>query len=175
MYVVIIIGALILLWLILYLIPIGLWFQALVSGVRISLLQLIFMRWRKVPPSIIVGAMIEGWKAGLELNRDDLEAHFLAGGHVRMDIIYSRWSTRRKALMDAGLFVFFVIFVGLTLWSSTEHAITSTMMMQRSGTTWHPYLWPIKIIVAIGFLLMLLQGISQFIKSIATARGKPLP
>jgi len=82
MYVVIIIGALILLWLILYLIPIGLWFQALVSGVRISLLQLIFMRWRKVPPSIIVGAMIEGWKAGLELNRDDLEAHFLAGGHV---------------------------------------------------------------------------------------------
>ena len=82
MYVVIIIGALILLWLILYLIPIGLWFQALVSGVRISLLQLIFMRWRKVPPSIIVSAMIEGWKAGLELNRDGLEAHFLAGGHV---------------------------------------------------------------------------------------------
>jgi len=35
-----------------------------------------------VPPSVIVGAMIEGWKAGLELNRDDLEAHFLAGGHV---------------------------------------------------------------------------------------------
>jgi len=82
MYVVIIIGALILLWLILYLIPVGLWFQALVSGVRISLLQLVFMRWRKVPPSIIVGAMIEGWKAGLELNRDDLEAHYLAGGHV---------------------------------------------------------------------------------------------
>ena len=98
----------------------------------------------------------------------------LTGGHVRMDVIYSRWSTRRKALMDAGLFVFFVIFVGLTLWSSTEHAITSTMMMQRSGTSWHPYLWPIKIIVAIGFLLMLLQGISQFIKYIATARGKPL-
>ena len=82
MYVVIIIGALVLLWFILYLIPVGLWFQALVSGVRISLLQLIFMRWRKVPPSIIVGAMIEGWKAGIELNRDDLEAHFLAGGHV---------------------------------------------------------------------------------------------
>ena len=82
LYVVIIIGALILLWLILYLIPVGLWFQALVSGVRISLLQLVFMRWRKVPPSVIVSAMIEGWKAGLELNRDDLEAHYLAGGHV---------------------------------------------------------------------------------------------
>jgi TRAP-type mannitol/chloroaromatic compound transport system permease small subunit len=98
----------------------------------------------------------------------------LTGGHVRMDVIYSRWSSRRKALMDAGLFVFFVIFVGFTLRSSIHHATVSTMMMQRSGTPWHPYLWPIKIIVAIGFLLMLLQGISQFIKYIATARGKPL-
>ncbi|MBU8891230.1 MAG: flotillin-like protein FloA [Bacteroidales bacterium] len=78
----IIVGVIILLYLFLYLIPIGLWFQALVSGVRISLLQLIFMRWRKVPPSIIVRALIEGTKAGLSLNRNDLEAHFLAGGRV---------------------------------------------------------------------------------------------
>ena len=81
-YIVIIIGVIVLLWILLYLIPIGLWFQALVSGVRISLLQLIFMRWRKVPPSVIVGAMIEGDKAGIILNRDDLEAHYLAGGKV---------------------------------------------------------------------------------------------
>ncbi|MBK7490366.1 MAG: flotillin-like protein FloA [Bacteroidales bacterium] len=81
-YVIIIIGAIILLWILLYFIPIGLWFQALVSGVRISLLQLIFMRWRKVPPPIIVRAMIEADKAGLKLNRDELEAHYLAGGHV---------------------------------------------------------------------------------------------
>mgnify|MGYP001156524241 FL=1 len=81
-YVIIIVGAIILLWILLYFIPIGLWFQALVSGVRISLLQLVFMRWRKVPPSIIVSAMIEADKAGIKLNRDELEAHFLAGGHV---------------------------------------------------------------------------------------------
>ena len=81
-YVIIIVGAVILLWILLYFIPIGLWFQALVSGVRISLLQLIFMRWRKVPPSVVVGAMIEADKAGLKLIRDELEAHFLAGGHV---------------------------------------------------------------------------------------------
>lgn len=62
--------------------PIGLWFQALVSGVRISLLQMFFMRLRKVPPRTIVHAMIEAKKAGLDLKRDDLEAHFLAGGHV---------------------------------------------------------------------------------------------
>lgn len=73
---------LVLLLILLYFIPIGLWFQALVSGVRISLLQLIFMRWRKVPPSLIVRTLIEGTKAGVELKRNDLEAHFLAGGHV---------------------------------------------------------------------------------------------
>ncbi len=70
------------LWIILYFIPIGLWFSALVSGVNISLLQLILMRWRKVPPSVIVRALIEGTKAGIVLNRDELEAHFLAGGQV---------------------------------------------------------------------------------------------
>lgn len=75
-------GGLFLLWIILYFIPLGLWFQALVSDVKISLLQLILMRWRKVPPTVIVGAMIEGKKAGIELFRDLLEAHYLAGGHV---------------------------------------------------------------------------------------------
>lgn len=78
----IIAGGLFLLWIILYFIPLGLWFQALVSDVKISLLQLILMRWRKVPPTVIVGAMIEGKKAGIELYRDLLEAHYLAGGRV---------------------------------------------------------------------------------------------
>ncbi|WP_282015869.1 flotillin-like protein FloA [Marinifilum flexuosum] len=63
-------------------IPVALWFSALLSGVRISLVQLIFMRWRKVPPKVIVSALIESTKAGLDLNRNELEAHYLAGGHV---------------------------------------------------------------------------------------------
>jgi uncharacterized protein YqfA (UPF0365 family) len=67
----------------LYFIPIGLWFSALVSGVKISLMQLFLMRFRKVPPGIIARAMIEAHKAGLEgIKRDELEAHYLAGGHV---------------------------------------------------------------------------------------------
>jgi len=82
-YIVIIVGSIIGLWIIFYFIPVGLWFSALISGVRISLLQLILMRWRKVPPSIIVRSMIVAHKAGLtQINRDELEAHFLAGGHV---------------------------------------------------------------------------------------------
>ncbi|MCK9324757.1 MAG: flotillin-like protein FloA [Bacteroidales bacterium] len=67
-----------------YVVPLGLWFQALISGVRVSLIQLIFMRWRKVPPRVIVNALITSTKAGLRLNRDDLEAHYLAGGHVQI-------------------------------------------------------------------------------------------
>jgi uncharacterized protein YqfA (UPF0365 family) len=77
------IGAIFLLWLLFYFIPVGLWFTALVSGVRISLLQLILMRWRKVPPGVIVNSLIAATKAGLKLKRDDMEAHFLAGGHVQ--------------------------------------------------------------------------------------------
>src|SRR5690554_1915167 len=77
-----IIGIIVLLFIILYYIPVGLWFSALVSGVKISLLQLFLMRFRKVPPGVIVRALIEGTKAGVPLNRNDLEAHYLAGGHV---------------------------------------------------------------------------------------------
>ncbi len=66
-----------------YYIPFFLWLSAKVSGVSISLIQLFLMRIRKVPPTIIVNAMIEGHKAGLKtLTRDELEAHYLAGGHV---------------------------------------------------------------------------------------------
>jgi uncharacterized protein YqfA (UPF0365 family) len=73
----------VLFFLFMYYVPILLWFSALVSGVRISLLQLVLMRIRKVPPGIIVRAMIEAYKAGLtSLKRDELEAHYLAGGHV---------------------------------------------------------------------------------------------
>ncbi len=81
--VVLIIGIIIGLWVLLYVIPIKLWFTAQISGVRVSLLQLILMRWRNVPPNRIVRAMIESHKAGLSgIKRDDLEAHFLAGGHI---------------------------------------------------------------------------------------------
>ncbi len=73
-----IVGFILLLWLF----PVTLWFQALISGVRISLLQLVLMRWRKVPPTTIVMAMITGTKAGLKLDANALEAHYLAKGNV---------------------------------------------------------------------------------------------
>ena len=86
------------LWIIFYFIPVGLWFSALVSGVRISLLQLVLMRWRKIPPAIIVNSLIAATKAGLKLNRNDLEAHYLAGGRIKS--VISALISADKANMD---------------------------------------------------------------------------
>lgn len=85
-------------WLIFYFIPVGLWFSALVSGVHISLLQLILMRWRKVPPSIIVSSMIESTKAGLKLDPNELEAHYLAGGNVT-NVVHALVSAQKANIM----------------------------------------------------------------------------
>ncbi|MCX4337695.1 MAG: flotillin-like protein FloA [Bacteroidales bacterium] len=73
-----IVGLVVFLWFF----PVTLWFQALISGVRISLIQLVLMRWRGVSPNTIVMAMVTGTKAGLKLYANELEAHYLAKGNV---------------------------------------------------------------------------------------------
>jgi UPF0365 protein BDI_2116 len=84
-----------------YFVPFLLWISAQVSGVRISLLQLFLMRIRKVPPQVIVRAMIEAHKAGLKaITRDELEAHYLAGGHVER-VVHALVSAS-KANIDLG-------------------------------------------------------------------------
>lgn len=76
-------GAIIFLVIFFHYVPFFLWLSAKVSGVKISLIQLFLMRIRNVPPYVIVPAMIEAHKAGLStITRDELEAHYMAGGHV---------------------------------------------------------------------------------------------
>ena len=75
---VVVVALIILLWFF----PVGMWFQAILSGVRISLLHIILMRWRGVNPNTIIVAMITGTKAGLKLSANELEAHYLAKGNV---------------------------------------------------------------------------------------------
>lgn len=75
---IIVIALIIILWFF----PVALWFQALLSGVRVSLIQLVLMRWRGVNPRTIVYALITGTKAGLSLKANELEAHYLAKGNV---------------------------------------------------------------------------------------------
>ena len=84
-----------------YFVPFLLWISARVSGVRISLIQLFLMRIRKVPPQVIVRAMIEAHKAGLKtITRDELEAHYLAGGPVER-VVHALVSAS-KANIDLG-------------------------------------------------------------------------
>lgn len=84
-----------------YYCPFFLWISARVSGVKISLVQLVLMRIRQVPASVITRALIEAHKAGLQdVRRDDLEAHYLAGGNVEK-VVHALVSAS-KANIDLG-------------------------------------------------------------------------
>ncbi|HEX9953105.1 MAG TPA: flotillin-like protein FloA [Rubricoccaceae bacterium] len=70
--------------LLIYFVPIGLYISALSSGVKLSLFgDLVGMRLRKVPPAAIVNPLITAHKAGIPVTAPQLEAHYLAGGHVQ--------------------------------------------------------------------------------------------
>jgi uncharacterized protein YqfA (UPF0365 family) len=69
-----------------WLVPIRLWVAAVASGVKINPFTPLMMRIRRIPPSIIINALIKGAKAGIELKKNDLEAHYLAGGNVDLVI-----------------------------------------------------------------------------------------
>jgi uncharacterized protein YqfA (UPF0365 family) len=60
----------------------SLWMQALISGAPVGLFNIVFMRFRKVPPKLIVEANIMAIKTGLQITTDELESHYLAGGNV---------------------------------------------------------------------------------------------
>ena len=79
---ILVVAGIILFFLFLYFVPVNLWITATFSGVKVSILNLILMRFRKVPPSVIVNAMITATKAGLNVTIPDLETHYLAGGNV---------------------------------------------------------------------------------------------
>jgi uncharacterized protein YqfA (UPF0365 family) len=82
-YLVVAVGVILLIWLFFYFVPLGLWFSAVFARVYVPIWQLIGMRIRKVPPSIILNNLVSATKAGLHLNADELEAHYLAGGNVK--------------------------------------------------------------------------------------------
>lgn len=114
----------------------------------------------------------------LEMAQFLMVAYFMLGGgysliddsHVRMDLWYSRWSPKRRAMVDAFTVFFLVFYLGLMLYggiSSTAYAIRYD---ETSYSSWAPYMAPIKIIMVIGITLMLLQAIAEFFKSVIAAR-----
>jgi TRAP-type mannitol/chloroaromatic compound transport system permease small subunit len=118
----------------------------------------------------------------VEIAQFMLTAYYILGGgysmqkdaHVRMDILYSRWSPRKQALADAltsGFLVFYLVFLLVGGISGTIYAIEYN---QKNYSSWAPPLAPIKAIMCIGIALMLLQVIAVFFKDVAKARGEPL-
>ena len=72
---------------VLYMVPIRLWISAAASGAYISLISLVGMRLRRIPPKVIVEPRISAVRAGLEIKSDDLESHDLAGGDVNKVVL----------------------------------------------------------------------------------------
>jgi TRAP-type mannitol/chloroaromatic compound transport system permease small subunit len=116
----------------------------------------------------------------VEVAQFTMAAYYLLGGgysmildgHVRMDLLYGRWSPRTRALVDvitAIVLVFYLVVLMIGAVSSVEYAL---QYKQVNYTSWAPQLAPIKIIMTFGILLMLLQSIAIFLKDLATALGE---
>lgn len=118
----------------------------------------------------------------VEIAQFIMAAYYLLGGgysmiidgHVRMDLLYGRWSKQRRAIADlitGPILIFYLVVLLIGSLSSLEYAIEYN---QVNYTPWGPPLTPIKIIMTIGILLMLLQAIAEWFKDLATARGEKI-
>ncbi|MFZ7127198.1 MAG: TRAP transporter small permease subunit [Desulfobacterales bacterium] len=118
----------------------------------------------------------------VEVAQFTMAAYYLLGGgysmildgHVRMDLLYGRWSPRTRAVMDSITSVVLIFYLVLLLYGAISSVEYALRYGQVNYTSWGPPLAPIKIIMAIGILLMLLQSIAFFFKDLATAMGESL-
>ncbi|MGV8938849.1 MAG: TRAP transporter small permease subunit [Allorhizobium sp.] len=118
----------------------------------------------------------------LEMAQFVMAAYYLLGGayslqldsHVRMDLLYGRWSPRTKAAVDAVTILMMFVYLGFLLYggfSSTGYAL---QYGETSYSSWSPYMAPIKIVMVIGIMLTFLQATSIFLKDLAHAMGRPI-
>jgi TRAP-type mannitol/chloroaromatic compound transport system permease small subunit len=103
-----------------------------------------------------------------------LGAHYalLRGAHIRTDMLWEKFSDRKKGLIDAIAFLFFFFPAMLMLFfASVDEAWHSWQIRELSEqTAWRPPLYPFKAVVPVTALLLLIQGISEFLKSVYAAR-----
>ena len=95
----IILGGIVLLFIVLFftLVPVGLWISCLAANVRVSIFSLVGMRLRRVMPAAIMLPLVKARKAGLNLSANQLEAHYLAGGHVN-DVVNALIASERAGI-----------------------------------------------------------------------------
>lgn len=97
-----------------------------------------------------------------------------AEGHVRMDLFYAKQSDRRRALWDSFTVFALIVYLGVMVWGAVDSTIYSFSYNERAPSAWRPYLWPIKLVMLTGFVLMLLQAVASLIRDIATLRGETI-
>jgi TRAP-type mannitol/chloroaromatic compound transport system permease small subunit len=94
------------------------------------------------------------------------------GAHIRTDFFFEKWSIRTKGVIDSVAYIVFFfpsIFVFLLV-SGGEGWYAYTINEESEQTPWRPLLWPYKLVVPLTCLLLLIQGVSEAIKSLYAAR-----
>jgi TRAP-type mannitol/chloroaromatic compound transport system permease small subunit len=94
------------------------------------------------------------------------------GAHIRTDFFFEKWSIRTKGIIDSTAYLVFFfpsIFTFLVVsWNEGWYAFTINELSEQ--TPWRPILWPYKMVVPLACLLLLIQGVSETIKSVWAAR-----
>jgi len=119
----------------------------------------------------------------LEMAQYSMVAYYVLGGayslqlgsNVRMDLLYGRWSIRTKAWVDAFTVLFLIFFLAVFVYGGIESTRYAVEYNERSPTAWRPYIWPIKVIMCVGGILMLLQAVAELLRDVALLRGVALP
>ena len=111
-------------------------------------------------------------------------ANFLLGSayalrekaHIRIDVLYTRFSPRTKALIDSAGYL--LLFLPVALWLSYRlgiYALEAFLSGELSGqSAWNPVIWPFRLVFFSGIFLLSLQGIAELIKAVAVLTGRPL-
>lgn len=119
----------------------------------------------------------------IEMAQFTLAAYYIVGGahslqlgdHVRMDLIYDRFSDKGKAWMDVFTSSFLIFYLICLLVGSISSTIYAIEYNQRNMSIWNPPMAPIKVIMVCGIVLMLLQVFSTLFKDFARACGQVIP
>ena len=94
---------------------------------------------------------------------------FKKGVHVNVDILYKKFNPRTRAIMDLFTWLLFFFFCGLILVKGWEMAWESFQLGETEPTSFAPIVWPIKMTIPLGALLILLQGLAKFIQDLQVA------
>ena len=97
---------------------------------------------------------------------------FLHGGHIVIDVLSGRLQTRKRAILEMVLSIFIFFFASILLWQGTSALLLAIDWNSHTQSQWGPPWWPLIMFVPIGAILLIIGGISKFIKDLFAALGK---